>query len=338
MADEIPLLPEVPERLRLAARQGTLVPFIGAGVSRLGGCPDWNGFADGALRFFVTAGHISHGEYEQLSTLPPRVKLSIAQGLEKQYGVDIDFKALLTPRNKEAKRLGEAIYRHLVKLAPVIVTTNYDDYLDGVVLPPPTPVAATTLGAPTSVPPSRRVLAKISEFDAASLSTPNTVVHIHGSMHARETMVVTTADYLERYAGHRMDGHDYKENAYLSFLQYLFRNKNVLFIGYGLSELEILEYIVEKAARTPATGSPSSVAVEEPRHYMLQGFFSHEANLRRSLTDYYLRQCQIGLLPFSKEAKGHEQLAAVVEHLSQVIPTGHVLELQGRLEMEALLQ
>ena len=42
MIDEIPLYPPIPDRLRLAAKQGTLIPFIGAGVSQLGGCPGWD--------------------------------------------------------------------------------------------------------------------------------------------------------------------------------------------------------------------------------------------------------------------------------------------------------
>ena len=51
MSDEILLYPPIPDRLRLAAKQGTLIPFIGAGVSQLGGCPGWDEFANATLRF-----------------------------------------------------------------------------------------------------------------------------------------------------------------------------------------------------------------------------------------------------------------------------------------------
>lgn len=66
--DDIPLLPAIPERLRVAARQGTLVPFIGAGVSQLAGCPGWDDFANGALKFFVNRGVMSHGQLINLSS------------------------------------------------------------------------------------------------------------------------------------------------------------------------------------------------------------------------------------------------------------------------------
>jgi hypothetical protein len=41
MADEIPEIPLVPEGLREAAQRGTLIPFVGAGASKLAGCPNW---------------------------------------------------------------------------------------------------------------------------------------------------------------------------------------------------------------------------------------------------------------------------------------------------------
>ncbi len=53
--DEIPLIPVVPAALREAAQLGTLIPFVGAGASRLAGCPNWAELADGALRCFVDA-------------------------------------------------------------------------------------------------------------------------------------------------------------------------------------------------------------------------------------------------------------------------------------------
>ena len=46
MADEeLRLIPEIPATLREAAQVGTLIPFIGAGVSRLAGCPSWEQLA-----------------------------------------------------------------------------------------------------------------------------------------------------------------------------------------------------------------------------------------------------------------------------------------------------
>jgi len=54
-----------------------LIPFVGAGASKLAGCPDWNEFADEALRVFVEHGKFSHAQLDQVKALSPRVKLSI---------------------------------------------------------------------------------------------------------------------------------------------------------------------------------------------------------------------------------------------------------------------
>jgi len=83
--DVITPIPALPNGLRDAALKGTLIPFIGAGASRLAGCPNWIEFADSALRYFVDQGKFSHSQLAQLSQQLPRVKLSIALGLERAH-------------------------------------------------------------------------------------------------------------------------------------------------------------------------------------------------------------------------------------------------------------
>jgi len=151
-------------------------------------------------------------------------------------------------------------------------------------------------------------------------------------------MLLTTSDYLRRYAGHRLVGSGVETNTYLTFLDELFRTKNILFIGYGLSELEILEYVVQKAKAVTGAKQANSFPPQEPRHYLLQGFYSHEAGLLRSLKDYYLNECGIGLIPFLKDQKGWKQLIDVIGHLAKEIPGDKIVPSQRRLEMRGLLE
>src|SRR5258708_3067280 len=102
MPDDIPPLPQIPESLRTAATQGTLVPFVGAGLSRIGGCPDWKEFASRCLSSFVHSGKIDYSYLDQVSSLSPRVKLSLARGLEVEHGQTIDYLALLKPTDPAA--------------------------------------------------------------------------------------------------------------------------------------------------------------------------------------------------------------------------------------------
>jgi hypothetical protein len=85
MTDTIPPTPEVPPGLREAAQLTKLIPFVGAGASKLAGCPDWNEFADEALRVFVEHRKFSHAQLDQVKTLSPRVKLSIALALQAEH-------------------------------------------------------------------------------------------------------------------------------------------------------------------------------------------------------------------------------------------------------------
>jgi hypothetical protein len=45
--DAIKPIPDLPRGLRDAALRSTLIPFVGAGASRIAGCPDWAEFAEG---------------------------------------------------------------------------------------------------------------------------------------------------------------------------------------------------------------------------------------------------------------------------------------------------
>ena len=149
---------------------------------------------------------------------------------------------------------------------------------------------------------------------------------------------MTTTHYLDRYASHQLNDGDATENQFLSFLSNLFLTKSILFIGYSLGELEILEYVIQKARGIVLSNLNHDQPPEEPRHYLLQGFFSHEATLMLRLREYYLRECKIELLPFSRDQKGWNQLIDVIEYLAAEIPIGGVLPSQQRVEMESLLE
>jgi hypothetical protein len=138
-------------------------------------------------------------------------------------------------------------------------------------------------------------------------------------------MVLTTAHYLERY------GHETRsENTCLQFLRRLFDGPwSVLFVGYGLEELEILEYVFSREAKRRSR--------DERRHTILQGFFSHDAILAESLTDYFADDLGVTLLAFNKDIRGWHQLVEVLEDLARDAVPGEALAAVKALEMERLL-
>jgi hypothetical protein len=233
---------------------------------------------------------------------------------------------------------GSRAYAALNRFARTFVTTNYDDLLD-IGVPALPPAVSQTDGAATAPPPARRiVLSKVEQFTYAALNQGDTVFHIHGSMTDPGGMVLTTSDYLARYANHSMNSGSYKENEYLTFLQMLFDSKNVLFVGYGLNELEVLEYVIHKAGTRAQDLLARGVAAEAPRHFLLLGFYSHELELMKSLKRYYASECGVELMPFCRDERDWDQLVDVLEHLAQQLPVGALLNLQKRAELRGLLE
>ena len=312
MSDDIPLKPQLPEVLRDAAFRGRLVPFIGAGVSALAGCPTWEQLADRALTWLIDQGHFSHAQLDQLKGLNPRVKLSIAWGLEQRHALTIPFNDLLGSPGRDSDHRGSRLYSSLCRLATTFVTTNYDEWLDGAIASPP-PSVQEDAGAPTTAPAPRVVYFRKSDLTAAHLNQENAVLHLHGSVNDPSRMVITTRDYVEHYRNDRRG----EENPVLSFLDNLFRTRHVLFIGYGLSEFEILEHVILKSREV-------SIELMQPNHFIVQGFFSHERELMTSLKSYY-SQFGIGLLPFLKDRMGRAQLFEVIEEFAVTAPAAPLM-------------
>ena len=330
MSAEILPIPAIPSGLREAAARATLIPFVGAGVSRLAGCPGWSELADGALQWFVDLDKFTYAQLDQIRHLEPRVKLSLALALEREYKISIDFRKLIHPRSRREEPVGQRLYGSLSKLGKIFVTTNFDEWLDEE-LPESMLSLEPDNDSPTvSVPSRRNVIYKIHDLTPAALNQANTAIHLHGSLLEPSDMVLTTSDYVRHYANDRFTGESAQENRVLTFLEHLFDHKTVLFVGYGLEELEILEYVILKRKSTGG-------ANPEVRHYLLQGFFSHEEQVLRTLRSYYLNECGIELIPFLRDQKDRQQLLAVLEAFARALPALAPRVLQRAQEMEALL-
>jgi NAD-dependent SIR2 family protein deacetylase len=327
VADELRLIPDIPSELREAAQIGLLVPFIGAGVSRLGGCPDWRAFADGALQCFVESGKFNHAQLAQLDGLSPRVKLTLALSLEEESGQSIDFRKILHPIHRIEHEMGRRVYASLSRISRTFVTTNYDEWLDEDFGVPQASIDEPGSAATATPAVQRRAFYRPQDFAAANLNERDAVFHLHGSVKERKSMVLTTPEYLTRYASDRSPSDP--ENFTLTFLEVLFRSKTLLFIGYRLAELEILEYVVLKARQIASRH-------ERPRHFLLEGYFSHERELMLVMKRYY-RDCGIELIPYLKDQKGWDQLVDVLESFARQLPPAELAVLAELKEMEELL-
>lgn len=308
------ILPEpiIPDELYQAAQiGGRVIPFIGASVSRIAGCPSWEQFANKCLKFFVDNGKLNYCDLEQLNHLSPRIKLSLAMDMQDS-DCKIDFDNILKFDPIKCAK----IYQPLEALSNIFVTTNYDPALKTI-------RTDALSNRNTQVVRERRIVYKRENFSPELLLSQDVAIHIHGHVQDRNSMVISTTDYLNHYAASTTT----IENPLLTFLKHLFKEKNVLFVGYGLEELEILEYVFSKASLTKG---------KAPQHYFLQGFYSYQLGLANHLCTYF-KSLGVQLIPFLLDNLQWNQLIIVLEHLSKNISANPILSIEKQTAMEELL-
>lgn len=326
MGIELASLPRLPDALLEAAAVNNLVPFVGAGASMLAGCVSWAGLASKAIDSLVQEKALSALQRSQLAHLPPRLKLSLAEITAREKRIQIPYREILQPDGWSDHKDGRRIYGHLGAISSQFVTTNYDGWLD-INVPP---AASTTAAVSISSPPLKRdVLYQRADISPAKFRSGSCVLHLHGSIAEPGSMILTTSDYISHYAADRDRVGGDGENPVLSFLSFLFSTRTVLFLGYGLEELEILEYVILKSRSTKAR-------IPGARHFIVQGFYSIEADLCRSLAKYY-EEWGVTLIPFLRDDNDWAQLIDVVDYIARSLPTSREPALATFADMKRML-
>lgn len=300
-----------------AAKHGELVVFVGAGASMLCGSPDWRGFANQVVSALEKAEKLSFLEAEQLRGLgDSRRTLSIALTLAKEHGVAIDYDRILHPPKPNAA--GAELYELLSSLRPVFVTTNYDKWLDEagpeeLATEPP----AESESKPVKGPTKRPKYYLREHLTSDRLTERGAVIHLHGTYLEPSSMVVSLKDYIAHYADERVQ----------AFLSEMFRNYTVLFVGYGLAELEVLDHIVR------SNESLTKGAAKE-RHFLLYAQRSTESVQTEFMKHFFRDQCGVQVIPYCIDSKGYRELVEVFKAWSPELdvrdPT--TLDFQARLD------
>ncbi len=281
MSNGISRIPEVPDELSEAVNGGTLAVFIGAGVSRLVGCEGWDTLA----RNLVSRCHgeriINFREKETLSQIPDHKKtITICHHLFNNKHRANAFYEEMNKSLREGDNVKTPnIYDEIYRLRGLFVTTNVDTHFDRLFNPP-------------------NILYRTSDFKEDRLDSTN-LYHIHGSVRDRSSLIFTVSAYMQRYTNP-----DFRR-----FLGRIFREYTVLFLGYGVAEFEILDFILQ--------GNPRSRALA-PRHFMLSPFYSGEDNILSYEQTYY-NDLSINILGYRKDAIGYRQLLEVIKHWNEVI-------------------
>jgi len=279
----IPKIPLVQKEIFEAVNNRTLAVFIGAGVSRIIGCKSWDQLAQNLVdKCFLTkknggSGLINYKEKETLIQSKDHKKtLTICYHLLKENGFENIFYEELENSLKADKELlkSQNIYDELYYLRGLFITTNADEHFD-------------------SKFELRRIIYREGGFNSSNIDR-NKLYHIHGSIKDRSSLIFTTPQYIKRY----------NNKKFREFLEIIFKEYTVLFVGYGMAEFELLDFLVTKF---------DSKEEKELRHFILLPFYNGEENILQ-FEQYYYNSMGIKVIPYEKDEKGYAQLYEVLKN------------------------
>lgn len=305
------------EKLIQAVGREDLIVFVGAGVSRLVGGPSWDELSKKYLKHLYINKVINYSTYEYLHKQETRKLISICKEIEKSAPriPQFDISRLLkNPRMDEELKSCSDIHSHLYNLSSIFVTTNFDDHIDKVVINRLNMQKSRQKEVSNST--SNPITYHYAEINSTSLLQNGNVIHIHGSVNdpKERGLVLTITDYFKAYN----DG----ESMLPNFLDTIFNEKTVLFIGYGLEEYEILEYMLNRKRR-----------ITDIRHYMLYGLPKEEEGFF-NLQESYYANLGVKLIKYNISEIGYRQLYFEVKELaSKVGPNAHPKEKLAKLKL-----
>lgn len=243
---EIKEIPDIPREIIDAINNEKLVVFIGAGVSRLVGCQSWWDLAKNLINKCSNIKDkkgnsvINYRERELLlQTNDSKKLITIAKTILEDDIFYQEMKKALEPQ-EELLEKEDNVYDLIKSLKGICITTNADKILHRYYI-------------------EDKIKYDDLDFDIDNIANKN-LYQIHGRIDRKNSLVFTVDQYLERYSTTR------KENEkFISFLTEIFSNYVVLFIGYGVSEFELLDYIIVKTN-----------TANRPRHFLLNPYYKEE--------------------------------------------------------------
>lgn len=282
MSDNLILpIPIIPKEIQNAVDTKTLAVFVGAGVSRLIGCKGWDDLARNLVKRCAAIKRATNGssylnfrETEILARYTDHKKtITICYDIMKDNECEDDFFKELVKSFKPDDECSayRDIYVQLYGLRGLFITTNADAHFD------------------VLFNPSRIVY---TSFDPDDID-PTKLYHIHGSICDKESLVFTVRDYINRY----------RDDKFKEFLVRIFDRYTVLFVGYGMNEFELLDFIVTKYG---------SASAKELKHFILRPFYSGEETALKFEQSYY-NNMGVSVIPFRKDENGYNQLYEVIK-------------------------
>lgn len=256
-----------------------LIFFVGAGVSRLMGLPGWNELATNLIKE-AFPNYIEHTTI--LNSIKDSKELISISYNEMKNSEDKEekffkcFGKALTP--KKNFTFEKNVYELLSKFEANFLTTNADNLFEEI-------LGEERCHVGPNKPDFNRFRKHLYYLHGHYTSNKN---------HDQDYLVFTAEQYIQRY----------NDTDFQAFLHSVFNQGNtIIFIGYGLNEFEIIDYIVTKIG-----------GINQTKVYLFEPFCSNQEIIYRSRKSYF-ETLNIKLVPYDISEKGYMQLIDVLEYL-----------------------
>lgn len=268
-----------------AHKNKKLIIFVGAGISALWGCKRWKDMATSLINSCYEKGKINYWTQESLlhrHSASPRKLITIANNIlaEDEYLAALQGTIKIDDNKKKSC---PELYKNLFEMNAIYFTTNIDTHFSEL-------FGEHTIYEPDNFTPS--------------ICKPKRIIHLHGKIDKSDSLVLTIDEYMRRYQ-HDNFG-DFLKNVF-SDEEYCF-----LFIGYGVDEFEIIDFMTEKYRRT----NPQAFYLDN--FYILLPFFSNQEELLK-YEESYFKKIHITIIPYSIDNIGHNQLNEVIATWRQTL-------------------
>ncbi len=289
---------ELPNAIKEAINSSKLAVFIGAGLSRHYGCDSWNDLAIRLVSICEEKNIITKYEKELLLKDKDYKKLiTITHSLLTKHKSEKEFyhqMRLALNHFKAKKSKKPKIYTNLLDMGAVTITTNADIWINKYFI---------------------KSNIKYKDFSKDTDIHKSYLYKIHGCISDKSSLIFEVDKYLDIYNC---------ESEFTGFLKEIFNNYTVLFVGYGLSEFEIIDYIFKSKMTTKT-------------HYFLKDYYECESNIKEYEQNYY-KKMNVQIIPYFKDKNGFDELYNIFKYWKDVIDASTLKALNDSKIIDEILE
>lgn len=278
-----------------ALRENKLCLFLGAGVGYNIKMPDWDTLSKNIVNLTLNQKVITHSEALTLEKYnDPIVVISycIRKIEEKNLSRIVDDFLKKTfidnPREEHSKKI-ENVYHKIIEICKnkkaLVVQTNYDSIIEDNIN-------------------NNEIQCYIPYLDSTNVNFDNCIVYLHGKKTNDNTykdLILTREEYNDVYIVDNQNNGRYDKQQ--NFLKRLFEDYYVVFLGYSLKDIEILQLIAKRGVVKNYTGIAFITDMCESKKYQNEIYSTY---LEMASNNKIRTYC------YSTEEKGYEEFKNII--------------------------